>query len=202
MFAATTLVAFPATADPDWRLDLSGRGVGSVELTGTEQMREGFVPAASMRALRRVGALDVGGTITAGFPAFYGRAEAAFSVDHEHVLARPTCVHVSDGSDAIGHEVCRGARWSIAGGLDAGVGLLYAGAPPETPASSDALIYWGPVARARLQLHVLDVLPSSRAVGLVVGANAAITSARYTSTASGTGVRFEPELEVGLTMRL
>jgi len=171
--APTLLVVPPAGADPRWRLDLSGRGIGSVELSGSaDQMRDGFVPAIGVRALRRVGSLQLGGSIGAGFPAWYGKAEAVLSVDHERVLA----------------EQHRGARWSVSAGLDGGVGLLYAGAPPETSASSNALMYWGPLVRARFQLHVLDVLPSSRAIGLVVGANAAFTAARYMSTATGTGV--------------
>lgn len=174
-----------AAAEPRWRLDLSARGIASVELDDSAaQTRDGVVPAFGVRALRRIGAFEVGGMFSAGIPAYYGKTEAALSLDHEEVI-----------SD-------HGTRVSFATGVDAGVGLLYFDAPPETPAMSDALIYWGPVARARFQLHVLDVLPNRRAVGLVVGANAAVTSARYMSPASGTGMRLEPELEVGLTMRL
>ena len=182
---ALLLVPFTAAAEPRWRLDLSARGIASVELDDSaSQTREGIVPAFGVRALRRVGAFELGGMISAGVPAYYGKTEAALSLDHEEVI--------SDGS----------TRVTFATGVDAGVGLLYFDAPPETPAMSDALIYWGPLARARLQLHVLDVLPNRRAVGLVVGANAAITSARYMSPSSGAGLRLEPELEVGLTMRL
>ena len=179
--APTTLAVPPATADPSWRIDLSARGIGSVELGDANHPRDGVVPAFGVRALRRVGPVHVGGSIGGGLPAWYGKADAALSIDHETV---------------------RGRRWALTTGLDAGVGLFYFDAPPETPPSSDALIYWGPLVRARLQLHVLTMLPSSRAIGVVVGANAAVTSARYMSPASGTGVRLEPELEVGLTMRL
>jgi len=174
-----------AHADPRWRLDLSARGVGSVELDSTSTMsRDGLVPSVAVRAERRVGELSIGGTLGAGAPAWYGKTDAALSIDHEHVLATGD------------------ARWSIDVGLDAGVGLLFFDAPPETPSTGNALIYWGPFARTRVQLHVLDVLPNTRAVGLVIGANAGITSARYMSPGSGAGLRLEPELEVGLTMRL
>jgi hypothetical protein len=190
-----------ATAGPGWRIDLSARGVGSVELdSGSAQMREAIVPAVGARIERRVGPIYLGGAFSAGFPAWYGKTEAALSIDHELVLADPRCEVVP--GDFIGEQRCHGARWSIDAGVDAGVGLLYFDAPPETAAASDALIYWGPAARGRLQLHVLDVFPRSRAVGLVVGANVAITSARYMSPGSGTGVRLEPELELGVTMRL
>ena len=190
-----------ARADPNWRLDLSARGVGSVELDRTATMtRDGLVPAMTVRAERRAGTLQIGGTFSAGFPAWYGKTDAALSLDYEVPLADRTCTILPN--DDIGAQHCSGARWAIAAGVDAGVGLLYFDAPPETSSNGDALIYWGPLARVRLQLHVLDVLPSSRAVGLVVGANAAVTSARYMSPGSGSGIRLEPELELGLTLRL
>jgi hypothetical protein len=201
MAASNLVMSCPAAADPNWRVDLSARGIGSVELDDRAAHRRGaLVPALAVRALRDVGAVQLGASLGAGWPAWYGKADAALAIDHERVLAVPHCELVAD--EGIGHEACRGARWSIAVGLDAGVGLFYYDAPPETPPSSDALLYWGPLARARLQLHVVDVLQARRAIGLVVACNAAITTARYMSTASGTGVRFEPELEVGLTMRL
>lgn len=201
--AALALLLLPLTAhaEPRWRLDLSARGIASLELdSSATQMRDGIVPAASVRALRRYGSVQIGGTISAGFPAWYGRTEASLSIDHELALAEPTCELVAN--ETVGEQRCHGARWSIDTGFDAGVGLLYFDAPPETPSNGNALVYWGPLARARLQLHVLDVLPTTRAVGLVVGANAALSSARYMSPGSGSGVRFEPELELGLTMRL
>ena len=190
-----------ANASPTWRLDLSARGIGSVELDSSATMtRGGLVPAMSVRAERRAGPLHIGGTLGAGFPAWYGKTDAALSLDYEAALADRTCTMIPN--DDIGEQRCTGARWLIDAGVDAGIGLLYFDAPPETPSSGNALVYWGPLARARVQLHVLDVLPSTRAVGLVVGANAAVTSARYMSPGSGTGLRLEPELEVGLTMRL
>lgn len=206
--APTTLAVSPAGAEPvssptHWRLDVSARGIGSVELApSAEHMREGLVPALSVRALRRLGALQLGGTLGAGFPAWYGKAEASISLDLERVLASPRCELVRESADDLGRQECSGARWSLVSGFDTGVGLFYFDAPPETSPSSNALIYWGPLVRARLQLHVVDVLANARGVGLVVGANAGVTSARYTSTASGAGVRLEPELELGLTLRL
>jgi hypothetical protein len=174
-----------ADADPTWRLDLSARGIASVELDNSATMtRDGVVPAMSARVERRIGNLYVGGTFGGGMPAWYGKAEALGSIDCEHVL--------SDGD----------ARWAFDAGMDAGVGLLYFDAPPETSPTDNALLYWGPLARARLQLHVMQVMPNARAVGLVVGASTAVTSARYMSPGSGTGLRLEPELELGLTMRL
>ncbi len=179
----TLLFGLPARAEPSWRVDLTARGIGSVELdSGAMQPRDGLVPALGVRAMRRVGAVQLGGTIGGGFPAYYGKSDAALSIDYMHAI--------------------RGERVQLATGFDAGVGLLYFDAPPETPAGSNALIYWGPLARARVQLHVLDVLPNGRAIGLVAGANVAITSARYMSPGDGTGLRLEPELEIGLTMRL
>jgi hypothetical protein len=195
------LVPLTASADPGWRIDVSARGVASVELdSGAMQMREAVVPAFGARFEHRVGAFYLGGGFTAGFPGWYGRTEAALSVDHERVLAKPTCEVVSN--DWIGEQHCHGARWSLAIGADAGVGLLYFDAPPETPAISDAVIYWGPLARARVQLHVLDLVAGARAVGLVLGVNLAVTSARYMSPSAGNGIRLEPEIELGVTMRL
>jgi hypothetical protein len=200
--APLSIVLFPltATGDPGWRIDLSARGVASVELGDSTQMRDAIVPAVGARFEHRAGPVYLGGAFTAGMPAWYGKTEAALSIDHEHVLAKPTCELVAN--DFIGEQQCHGARWSIDVGADAGVGLLYFDAPPETSSTGDSLIYWGPLGRVRLQLHVLDMLASSRAVGVVIGANVAITSARYMSPGSGTGVRLEPELELGLTMRL
>jgi hypothetical protein len=198
-----------AFAEPRWRLDLSARGIASFELGNTQMTdvttRDGFVPAVGARFERRIGRGDadeprrvgwlVGGAMSAGFPAYYGKTEAVLSIDRELVVIADDSRTRNDGSAG-------GTRWLVAAGVDAGVGLLYFDAPPETPSMDDALVYWGPLARARLQLHVLDVLPNTRAVGLVVGANAAITSARYMSPSSGTGLRLEPELELGITMRL
>lgn len=197
------LILAPATAasDPGWRIDVSARGIASVELgDSSTPMRDVVVPTVGARIERRVGSLYIGGSFGAGLPAWYGKTEATLSIDHEHVVSKPTCELVPN--DFIGEQQCHGARWSIDVGADAGIGLLYFKAPPETPAMSDALIYWGPLARARLQLHVMDLLAGSRAVGVVAGANLAITSARYMSPDVGTSLRLEPELELGITMRL
>ena len=174
----------------EWRIDLAARGITSFELADSMHTRDGVVPALGGRVLRRVGRLLLGGSFGAGMPAWYGKAELAASVDIEQVLAQPSCTLITAGPDDIGRRECRGYRWSIDTGLDAGIGLFYFDAPPMLEAPGDELLYWGPLARARVQLHVLSPLASGRALGFVAGIAAAVTSAHYMST-QDTGVRVD-----------
>lgn len=193
-----------ASADPRWRIDGALLATGSLELdTASMQARTGVVPSLDARVMRRVGRFHLGGVIGGGFPAFYGRADAALSADIDRELSRPSCEIVrSEPGDLVGSERCTGAHWLVSAGLDAGLGMYYFDAPPETASSSDALLYWGPLVRARVQLHALDVLDNGHAVGVVFGAHAALRSAHYMSTASGTGTRLEPGLDVALELEL
>lgn len=188
---ALAAAATPASADDStWRLDLGVRGAGSVELDSAPSMdRGGVVPTVSIRAQRRFGSVLVGGYLGAGMPAWYGQHELSGSIDFERVLRAPD-------------EETDTARLSLTAGLDAGVAMLFYDAPPELSASSDALMYWGPLARARLQLHALWPTPIGKLVGVVVGVGVAASRSHYISTASGTGVRLEPGVEVALEVRL
>jgi len=187
-------LASPAIAE-GWRLDLGVRGAGTVELATASPDRVGVVPSVGVRVEHRLGPVFVGGAIAAGFPAYFGQHEAAASVDREHVLRSPTCDRVA----AIGD--CP-ARISIDAGIDAGMAMLFYDAPPELPAASDGLLYWGPFARARIQLRATWATPNDRAVGIVVGLGLAASRAHYMSTDGGTGVRAEPSIELGLDVRL
>ena len=205
LIAVATLIApMASAAEPAWRAEFPLRAVGSIELdAAAPHQRDAIVPAFALRIGRRIArGIYLGGTFGGGLPAWYGKTELAASADAEHVLAEPRCEVVSEGAHDLGHRVCRGARWTVSAGLDAGLGLYYADAPPLTPPSSDALIYAGPLVRARVQLHILDVLANGRAIGVAFGASVAATSAHYMSTADGHGRRLEPELEVALTTRL
>ena len=93
------LILAPATAasDPGWRIDVSARGIASVELgDSSTQMRDVIVPTVGARIERRVGSVYVGGAFGAGLPAWYGKTEATLSIDHERVFAKPTCEVVSN----------------------------------------------------------------------------------------------------------
>jgi hypothetical protein len=203
LIACVTVATATANAEPSWNIDLAARGNGSFELSnGAPRDRVGLVPNLVIRAERRIGPLFVGGTIGVGFPAWYGEHEAELSIDVEHVISEPRCMLAHDGN-RLGSETCRGLGISISAGADAGIGLYYYDAPPMMEAPTDALMYWGALARARVQLHVLNVHSFGRPLGLVIGAGAAVSSARYLSTPTpGTGVRCEPSVEIGLEVRL
>jgi len=191
-----------AAAESSWRVDASARGIASVEVEGATQMRRGVVPDLAVRAQRAYGNFLIGGTIGAGFPAFYGHHEASASIDLDHVLRRPFCELVPDDDASIPTQHCDGLRWSVGAGIDSGVGMFYFDAPPETSSSSDALLYWGPFARVRLQVHALSVLSTGRAVGLVFGISLAVANARYMTTGTDVGIRLEPAAELGLSLLL
>lgn len=72
----------------------------------------------------------------------------------------------------------------------------------ETAASSVELLYWGPIARARAQLRWLWETPTRKSFGIVVGAGIAGSRAQYMTTSTNTGVRIEPSIDVGLSLRL
>src|SRR5690349_21031040 len=135
---AVGLAASSAAAD-SWRIDTSLRAAGSVELDdGAPRDRSAVVPSLAIRAERKLGhRVYVGGFLAAGMPAYFGQHELAVSADVEQVLREQPCVEL-DACDA---------RISLTFGGDLGVAMVLYDAPPETPASSDALLYWGPLAR-------------------------------------------------------
>jgi len=197
-FAAAIAVtaAAPARADR-WLVDLSMRGAGSVELEADAPMnRRAVVPSMAVRLERRLGPLHVGGVIGAGLPAYYGQHELALAADVERVVRDRRCGAWSDD------DPCTAARVVLAAGIDLGLGLLFYDAPPETASGSDAVLYWGPLGRARAQLRVLWPTPNGKELGVVVGVDLSVSSSHYMSTATGTGTRLEPGLELGLELRL
>lgn len=93
-------------------------------------------------------------------------------------------------------------RISIGAGVDAGIAMYYFDAPPMMEGPSNALMYWGPLGRARLQFRTLAPQRFGD-LGVVVGIGTAFSSAHYMSTETGgTGTRIEPSFEVGISMRL
>ncbi len=97
---------------------------------------------------------------------------------------------------ALDADVHCDARVVLLGGIDTGVALVAYDAPPELSSTDDALLYWGPLGRARVAVRASWPTPSGNELGVTVGAGLAITSAHYMTTASGTGLRLEPELDV------
>lgn len=173
-----------APAAERWSIDMTARAIGSFELaTGSPRDRPGIVPNLAMRAEKKLGWLSLGGTLAVGFPAYLGQHELALSADIDHVLLRS------------------GERTtSIGAGFDGGVELYFFDAPPLMEGPSDALMYWGPLGRTRVQLRITDRLPSGAQVGVVIGAGAAITRAHFMAV-DGVGWRVEPSLEVGVAVK-
>jgi hypothetical protein len=187
---ATTAHAGPAVVvegeavppvDPQWRLDLAARGVGSIATGDTGSLRSGLAPALAIRAEHRLGPLEVGGSIAVAVPAWAGQLDAALSADYVRAI---------------------GSSWAAGIGVDAGASVFYfdAGLGDDTP--MDAVKYWGPFARVRAQLHYLWPQPNGRAVGLVVGPTLAATWAHAWFGERTDGARLEPGFELGLTLRL
>jgi hypothetical protein len=168
-----------------WNIDLGFRGAGTIAVGDTPMSRSGAVPSLTVRAQRSFGTIFVGANLAAGFPVYVGQHEASLSIGVARVVRDRHCVE--DRCDA---------RLTVLGGVDAGITILHYDAPPDLPASSDALLYWGPLARARAAFRATWPTPSGKEIGITVGAGLAAVSARYMSTASGDGLRVEPELDV------
>jgi len=187
---ATTAHAGPAAEvegttivpiDPQWRLDLAARGVGSIATGDTGSLRSGLAPALAIRAEHRLGPLEVGGSLAFAVPAWAGQLDAALSADYTHPL---------------------GASWAAGVGLDAGISVYYFDAGLGDNAPMDAVKYWGPFARVRAQAQYLWPQPNGRAVGLVFGPTLAATWAHAWFGERTDGARLEPGFELGLTLRL
>lgn len=173
-------------------------GTGSLEVSPhppTEQ--PGVVPAVSCRLEHRFGPVWLGGTFEGGVPSWYGDVLGAVSAEVEHRVRPAACVD----------ETCAPSI-ALAAGVDAGVTAYFFAANTLSELGDTAgLQYWGPIGRARGELRVMWECPNEgcpegfgTAVGVVVGASAALTSAHYLG--GGVGARVEPGLEVGLVLRL
>jgi hypothetical protein len=182
--AAVVDGAEPEPVAPVWRLDVLARGVGSIA-TGTRSDagsdRTGLAPAVAVRLEHRAGSLELGGSLAASIPAWAGQLDAALSLDYERALA---------------------PGWSLAVGGDGGVSVYYFDAGLGDAVPMDALRYWGPFARVRLQLHALSTRPNGRAIGLVFGPTLGVTWAHALVGDATYGARLEPGFELGLTTRL
>lgn len=175
-----------AEPPPPWRIDAGLRGTSTLAVGDEPNAREGIVPSVTVRVARRLRSAPsthLGVAVAAGAPAYYGRHELAVMVDRELVLG----------------EV---PRVSLSLGVDAGVGMTFADAPPELPATSDALLYWGGFVRALAALRIEWETPNGKLVGVAIGGGAGASEARYLTTATGRGLRVEPILDVALTLRL
>ncbi len=184
-----------ASAELPWTVDVGVRGAGSIAVGDDPMQRSGAVPSMTIRAQRSLGAAFIGANLAAGFRVYVGQHEASLSVGVAHELRSGRCVRVDFARDVDADPECD-ASIELLGGIDAGVGILHYDAPPELSSSSNAVLYWGPLARARVALRAMWPMPTGKQLGFTIGAGVATVSARYTSTATGTGVRLEPELDI------
>jgi hypothetical protein len=184
---ALLVLLAPSTvfADPAWQLDLSARTAASLASSSAPNDRVGIAPAILVRATHRLGPLHVGGTLGAGFPAYYGQHEASLALQYEHALGR--CA-----------DPCR----RIITGADLGIAMLFHDAPPESSASSEALLYYGPLARARVELRTTWETPTGKQIGFTIGLALGATRATYMTTTEGTSMRLEPSATIGLALGL
>jgi hypothetical protein len=157
--------------------------------------RSGAVPSLTIRAERTVGPIFLGANLAAGFPAYVGQHEASFSLGIARLLRSGGCLRADFAEDANASADCD-ARLALLGGIDAGIAILHYDAPPELSADSDAVLYWGPLVRGRVAFRATWPTPSGKEIGVTVGGGVAVVSARYITTASGDGVRLEPELDI------
>lgn len=195
------IALFAGTARAErWRFDVDGAGTASLGVDSDPPThRRGVVPSLAIRAERRLGPVFFGGTLGAGLPAWYGRDELSGSADIERVLSDASCELIRVDREDLGHEECTGSRIALGIGLDAGLGVFYYDAPPMQEGPPKGLLYAGPLVRARVELHTLDVDPSGRMVGVVIGAGLAAVAATYDPGRRGS--RLEPSLAVGLELR-
>lgn len=184
-----------ASAEPPWTVDVGIRGAASIAVADDPVDRSGAVPSLTIRAQRTLGPFFVGANLAAGFPVYVGQHEASLSLGLARTLRESRCTRTDFDPGADVEQDCD-ARLALLGGIDAGVAFLYYDAPPELSASSDAVLYWGPLARARAAFRATWPTPNGKELGVMIGAGVAVVSARYMSTASGTGVRLEPEVDI------
>ncbi|MFN0252927.1 MAG: hypothetical protein ACKV2T_38995 [Kofleriaceae bacterium] len=191
-----------ATAHADtlpWHVELGLRGTASLAVGDEAVSRSGVVPSLTIRTQRSFGGLFVGANLAAGLPAYAGQHEASLSVGHAWTLREGDCRRGPldpDSDDGTFGDLDCDAQVDFLGGVDAGVVLLHFDAPPELSATDDALLYWGPLARARAAVRATWSTPAGKQLGVTAGLNLAVTSAHYMTTATGTGLRLEPSLDV------
>ncbi len=180
-----------ASADAPWAVDVGVRGIGSIAVDDAAMSRSGAAPSIVARIQRTLGPVFIGANLAAGLPAYLGEHEASVAIGLAHTLREGRCIRDLDSDN----EQCD-ARLVLLGGVDAGVALFFYDAPPELSASSDAVFYWGPLARARAAFRATWPTPNGQQIGVTVGVGVAAVSARYMTTASGSGVRIEPGVDV------
>src|SRR5262245_14700968 len=201
--ALVCVMVAAAAAHADTRGEWGFRVLASRELAPAAPRHNGaIVPGVWTRWVHRTGAVLVGGMVGTSWPAANGHVEGALSLDHERVLREPVCLAGEDIPGGIPLHTCRGLRWSVVLGADLGMSALWADAPEHPEPGDPAAVLWGPSARAHVQLHVLAPRWAKPWPGVAVGASLGAVRAHYEDTASGTGLRVEPGLDIALAMRL
>jgi hypothetical protein len=199
-FAFALAFAFRAAALANaetlpWSIELGVRGAASFAVDENPMSRTGAVPSMVIRVQRDVGPVYIGANLAGGLPAYLGQHEASLSLGLSHAVRDGRCIRADLDAD----EQCD-ARLVLLGGIDAGITLFHFDAPPELSSDSDALLYWGPLGRARVAFRATWTTPTGKEIGVTVGAGVAAVWARYMTTATGSGVRVEPELDMACTI--
>jgi hypothetical protein len=202
MRALVALAVLPVAAHAEslpWHVDVGIRGAATLAVGDEAMSRSGVVPSLTIRAQRTLGPVYVGANLAAGFPVYAGQHEVSLSVGVARTLRAGHCrrgaLDPDSGDGTFGDLDCD-AQIDLLGGVDAGITLLHFDAPPELSATDDALLYWGPLGRARAAVRATWATPTGKQLGVTAGVNFAVTSAHYMTTATGTGVRLEPSLDV------
>jgi hypothetical protein len=200
MRALVALAVLPAaTAHAEslpWHVDVGLRGAATLAVGDEAMSRSGVVPSLTIRAQRTLGAVYVGANLAAGFPVYAGQHEASLSIGVVRTLRAGHCRRGALDPDGSFGDLDCDAQLDLLAGVDAGVALLHFDAPPELSSTDDALLYWGPLGRARAAVRATWATPTGKQLGVTAGVNFAVTSAHYMTTATGTGVRLEPSLDV------
>jgi hypothetical protein len=176
-----------ARADESHRLEfeLGAFAIGSIEVDKTAQkQRSGLAPQIAMRGAYQIGAgVRVGVEVGTLFGTGYGNYEGAATIAFDRTIAKS------------GNRT-----FALGPALDLGY-AIYEFDAALVPGPSSGFVYYGPFARALVQLHVLWRDRAENRVGLVIGAGAAVVAAQYIDSATGGGTRVEPTLEVALESR-
>jgi hypothetical protein len=182
------LVASTRIAVADRAFELGIRGAGSLSI---DEGRNGVAPSVFLRAQRRLGVAYLGINVVGGLPAYFSQLEASIAAGFVHTIREGRCVRADLDAD----EQCD-ARLLFLGGIDAGIAMFYFDAPPEMSSTSDGLVYWGPLVRARGAFRATWPTPSGKQLGFTIGAGVAFARAYYLSDATGDDVRIEPEIDI------
>lgn len=182
-----------AHARPDaWSVEVDLRGTGSVAIGAGAISRAGAVPSLGVRTRRAFDRVHVGANLAAGFPAWYGQHELSLTAELVHTVREARC-----SRSTLEAAVECDARLDLSGGIDGGIAMLYFDAPPELSSSSNAVVYWGPLGRARVALRATWPMANETEIGVSIGGGLALASAHYTDPTPARGVRLEPTLEIG-----